>query len=126
MSGELLPVLDLEEDDFKLTDAQMVDWVKAFLGRVYERTGLRALIYVSPNFWENQLGDSRWFADNGYSVLWIAHWEPAAGVPAVPAANWGGEGWTFWQYDGGSVPGIQGNVDLDVYRFDDFTPVLIP
>ena len=127
VSGELLPVLDLEADDFKLTDAQMIDWVKAFLERVYERTGLRALIYTNPSFWTNQLGNSSWFADNGYPVLWIAHWKPAAGVPTVPAANWGGEGWTFWQYTSdGTVPGIVGRVDLNVYRDEDFTPVLIP
>ncbi len=45
----------------------------------------------------------------------------------VPAANWGGNGWTFWQYtSSGTVPGISGNVDLDRYRLTDFSPVLVP
>ena len=73
------------------------------------------------------MANSQWFADNGYPVLWIAHWSPAAGVPTVPAGNWGGESWTFWQYTSdGIVPGIEGRVDLNVYHYTDFTPVLIP
>ena len=31
-------------------------WTKAFLNRVYERTGIKAAIYVSPSFW--MLGSS--------------------------------------------------------------------
>ncbi len=126
VSGELLPVLDLE-DDGALSVAALQTWVRDFLGRLYVRTGLRAAIYVSPGFWSKYMGNTGWFAANGYTTLWIAHWEPAAGVPTLPASNWGGLGWTFWQYtSGGTVPGISGRVDLDRYRSGDFTPVLIP
>jgi GH25 family lysozyme M1 (1,4-beta-N-acetylmuramidase) len=35
----------------------------------------------------------------------------------VPAGNWGGHGWTVWQVsDCGSVPGIKGCVDVDLYK----------
>ncbi len=124
-SGELIPVLDLEQTGgLGVTDLQL--WVRAFLERVYERTGVRAAIYVSPSFWSTNMGNSRWFADNGYVTLWIAHWTSAAG-PTLPASNWGGRGWTFWQYTAsGTVPGISGRVDLDFYRSADFSPVLIP
>ena len=45
----------------------------------------------------------------------------------MPASNWAGEGWTFWQYTSdGTVPGISGRVDLDRYRYKDFTPVQVP
>ena len=38
-------------------------------------------------------------------------------APSVPADNWGGNGWTFWQWTStGHVAGIAGNVDRD--RFD--------
>ena len=123
-SGELLPVLDLE-DRGGLTTAALQDWVRSFLGRIYDRTGVRAMIYVSPYFWSSNMGDTTWFADNGYRTLWVAHWTTASG-PTVPANNWDGNGWTFWQYtSSGSVTGISGNVDLDRYRLDDFGPVLI-
>lgn len=125
VSGELLPVLDLESSG-GLTVTALQTWVKAFMARVYERTGLRAAIYVSPSFWSNYMGNTSWFAANGYTTLWIAHWTTGA-APTLPASNWGGKGWTFWQYtSSGTVPGISGRVDLDRYRSGDFTPVLIP
>jgi len=63
------------------------------------------------------------FADQGYKILWVAHW--FIGSPTVPGNNWGGKGWTFWQYDDcGSVPGITtGCVDLDRYHNTDFTSI---
>jgi lysozyme len=123
VKGELLPVLDLENAG-GLSSTALVNWTKAFLGRVYETTGVRGVIYVSPNFWKTRLDDTQWFADNGYQILWIAHW--TTGSPTVPAADWGGKSWTFWQYTSyGTVPGISGRVDLDRYRGTDFTKVLI-
>jgi GH25 family lysozyme M1 (1,4-beta-N-acetylmuramidase) len=119
--GMLIPTLDLERHG-TLTDAQLIDWVKAWVGRVYERLGVRPMIYASPSFWQTYMGNTRWFADNGYAVLWVAHW----GVtnPSVPGSNWGGKSWTFWQYSSdGLVPGISGRVDLDRYRFDSFDAV---
>ena len=72
------------------------------------------------------MANSTWFAQNGYSVLWIAHWTTASS-PSTPAENWGGKGWTFWQYTSdGTVPGISGRVDLDRYKGTDFTRVRIP
>jgi GH25 family lysozyme M1 (1,4-beta-N-acetylmuramidase) len=124
-SGELLPVLDLEQNNGLGTSALQA-WVRDFLERVHERTGVRAAIYVSPSFWSNKMGNTGWFAANGYEVLWIAHWTTAE-APTLPASNWGGRGWTFWQYtSSGTVPGIGGRVDLDRYRSKDFAPVLIP
>jgi GH25 family lysozyme M1 (1,4-beta-N-acetylmuramidase) len=35
----------------------------------------------------------------------------------VPAGNWGGSGWTFWQHSStGTVPGVSGAVDLDRFN----------
>jgi GH25 family lysozyme M1 (1,4-beta-N-acetylmuramidase) len=124
VSGELLPVLDLEVSG-GLNPTQLQEWVKAYLGRIYERTGLRGVIYMSPAFWQTYAGDTTWFALNGYKVLWIAHWTTAA-EPWVAAADWAGQGWTFWQYtSSGTVPGIAGRVDLDRFGGTDFTNVLI-
>jgi GH25 family lysozyme M1 (1,4-beta-N-acetylmuramidase) len=119
--GMLVPVLDLEVTGGLGTTA-LTSWVKAWLQRVYDRLGVRPMIYVSPSFWRTAMGDSRWFADNGYAMLWLAHWGVTS--PSVPASNWGGKSWTFWQYTSdGVVPGISGRVDLDRYRFASFAAV---
>ena len=105
---QLLPAIDVEEDGGLGTKA-LKRWVKAWLARVRERLGVKAIIYTFPAFWRDEMGDSRWFADNGY-LLWIAHWD--AQQPDMPAQNWGGRGWTLWQHDNcGSVAGIEGCVD---------------
>ena len=112
-AGDVLPVLDIEETH-GLSIAEMQDWVREWVQRVFARTGVKPLIYTSPHFWLANMGNTRWFADHGYP-LWIAHWGVSA--PSVPADNWGGNGWTFWQWTStGHVAGIAGNVDRD--RFD--------
>jgi lysozyme len=108
--GDVLPVLDIEQTH-GLGPAQMLDWVRTWVKRVYARTGVRPMIYTSPNFWKVSMGETTWFADRGYP-LWIAHWGVAA--PSVPAGNWGGHGWTFWQWTStGQVAGIVPYVDRD-------------
>ena len=93
---------------------------------MYTRLGVRGVIYCSPSFWKTYMGDTGWFASNGYTILWVAHWTTAS-APSVPAANWGGKSWTFWQYTSdGTVPGISGRVDLDRYNGTDLTKVRIP
>jgi GH25 family lysozyme M1 (1,4-beta-N-acetylmuramidase) len=125
VKGELIPVLDLEVTN-GLGSTALQTWTKAFLNRVYERTGLKAAIYVSPSFWSTRMGNSTWFANSGYKILWVAHWTTSSS-PSVPASNWGGYGWTFWQYTSdGTVPGIGGRVDLNRYKGTDFSKVLIP
>jgi GH25 family lysozyme M1 (1,4-beta-N-acetylmuramidase) len=125
VSGDLIPVLDLERNG-SLSQAALTGWVQSFLGRVYERVGVRAVIYVSPNFWRTYMGDTTWFGANGYDILWVAHWTTGV-TPSVPGANWAGDGWTFWQYTSdGTVPGISGRVDLNRYRGTNFAPVRIP
>ena len=118
--GMLIPALDLERGG-GLGRTALTNWVAAWLDEVYQLTGVKAMIYTSPSFWRSYLGDTRQFADQGYNVLWIAHW--GVSKPTVIGSNWGGKGWTFWQYGGGPVPGISGNVDLDKYNGTDLTKV---
>lgn len=104
----LLPVLDLEITG-GLSRSELVAWAKAWLQRVEARVGVKPIIYTSPSFWKDRMGNSRWFADNGYR-LWVAHWYVSK--PSVPADNWGGRGWTLWQVtDCAKVKGISGCVD---------------
>jgi lysozyme len=125
VSGELRPVIDLERTG-GMSDPQLIAWVREYLQRIYDRTGVRAIIYCSPNFWRTNMSDTTWFAQNGYDVLWVAHWTTAT-TPSLPATGWSSRGWTFWQYTSdGSVPGIQGRVDLNRFNGTDLTRVLIP
>ena len=75
--------------------------------------GAKPLIYTNVSSWQ-ATGDTRAFARAGYR-LWVASWEVRR--PAVPAADWDGQGWSVWQYTSdGSVAGIDGRVDRDVLR----------
>ena len=113
-SGDLVPVLDLEVSN-GLGSAALTTWARTWLTEVESATGVRPLIYTTPNFWSSSMANTDWFAQNGYHV-WVAHWTSAS-QPTVPAGNWGGHGWTFWQHAStGSVPGVSGPVDLDRFN----------
>ena len=114
-SGDLVPVLDFETAN-GLDPASLTAWAQTWLSQVSAATGVRPIIYTTPNFWSTSMADTDWFARNGYSVLWIANWTTAS-QPAVPAGGWGGNGWSFWQHSSsGTVPGISGAVDLDRFN----------
>lgn len=122
VGNNLAPVLDLEVSG-GLGVTKLTRWTKSWLNEVQAKLGVKATIYTSPAFWKTYMGNSTWFADNGYR-LWIANW--GVSQPRVPANNWGGHGWTFWQYDNcGSVPGITGCVDRDRYAGSNFAALKI-
>jgi GH25 family lysozyme M1 (1,4-beta-N-acetylmuramidase) len=123
-AGELPPVLDLEATG-GLSAKSLVQWAQAWLDEVKARTGVSGFVYASPNFWKERLGNTSAFAIGGYR-LWVAHWTKN-GAPSVPAGNWGGLGWTFWQWtDCASVPGFLNCVDGDRYAGLDPGPIAIP
>lgn len=105
--GDLPPVLDIETTG-GLTATQLCDRAAIWLEAVEKATLMRPIIYTYPGFWDN-LGTTR-FADY---PLWIAHYTTAE-EPWVPG---GWKTWTFWQYsDSGSVSGVSGNVDTNIYE----------
>lgn len=109
--GELPPVLDLEVTG-ALSPTLLTLWTQSWLDEVYARTGVRSFVYTSPSFWSGNLANTTDIAASGYP-LWIAHWTSAA-APWVPASNWDGAGWSFWQWTNKStVPGIAGRTDAD-------------
>ncbi|MFM8943932.1 MAG: glycoside hydrolase family 25 protein [Actinomycetota bacterium] len=123
--GDLPPVFDIEKNNGLGTIA-LTDWAMAWLERVRQLTGIYPMIYTSPAGWNDRFGAAgNVVAESGYGLLWVAHWTTAAS-PTIPANNWAGNGWTFWQYtSSGTVPGISGNVDLDRYNGTDPTPLLL-
>jgi GH25 family lysozyme M1 (1,4-beta-N-acetylmuramidase) len=111
--GDVIPALDIEETG-GMSAGKLRDWVQTWVEKVHSRLGVRPMVYASPYFWRTNMGDSRWFAHHGYP-LWIAHWNVSA--PDVPANDWSGAGWTYWQWSStGSLRGIPTAVDKD--RFD--------
>src|ERR1700730_807907 len=123
-AGELPPVLDLETKN-GLSATALQTWTDAWLGEIAARTGVNALVYTSPNFWKTALDSTGSIAASGYR-LWVAHWTANA-APLVPGANWGGFGWTFWQWsDCSKVPGFAHCVDGDRFNGVDPGTVAIP
>ena len=122
-SGELPPVLDLEVTG-GLTPTNLATWAAAYMDEVKALTGVSGFIYASPDFWKKNLSNTASFALGGYR-LWVAHWTANAS-PSVPASNWGGLGWTFWQWtDCAKVPGFLHCVDGDRYVGLDPGPIAI-
>ncbi|WP_240670750.1 GH25 family lysozyme [Actinoplanes solisilvae] len=114
----LPPMLDIEwpysgsgspSPCYGLTPAQMVSWIQAFVAEVQRRTGVRPIIYTNPNWWNPCTGSSKAFA-----TLPLAH-AAYASQPGQVSAGW--STFTIWQYtSSGTVPGISGNVDRDVFN----------
>jgi lysozyme len=128
--GDILPVLDLERGD-NLSPTKLIDWAATWLQEVKRRTGVKPIIYSGPARWTSNMNNTTQFANQGYR-LWLAHWCTPPGTsgnpcPWVPAKNWGGHGWTFWQYtDCGHVPGIAGCTDLDHFNGTNLLRVKVP
>jgi len=106
--GFLRPALDLEVGSALGKDA-LSNWVRVWMETVKNETGIEPIIYVNSNYANNYLDVSLAKYD-----LWIAHWTYD---PSVFPNTGIWETWSFWQYsDKGSVPGITGNVDLDLFN----------
>ena len=122
--GTIVPVLDIEQSG-GLSVPRLQDWVRRWLERVTDRTGIHPMIYSGPYFWRTYMGDTTWFADHGYDLYWIPHWGVAS--PDTPAKDWGGQGWRVWQWTNcWHVRGIEGCVDGDRFKGADLRRITIP
>jgi GH25 family lysozyme M1 (1,4-beta-N-acetylmuramidase) len=109
-AGDVIPVLDIEETG-GLDPRQLRTWASAWLERVHERTGVRAMIYSGNSFWHGSMRNTASLAKRDHP-LWVAHWY--VGAPDVPGRRWGGRGYTIWQWSAsGRIAGIEGPVDRD-------------
>ncbi len=108
--GDLPPVIDVEVSDGQSASV-IIDGVQQWIDRVESETGVKPLIYTSYGLWSSLTGDTAQFSDY---PLWIANW--GVSCPTVPNA-WGA--WDVWQTSAtGSVSGIGGDVDLNVFNGD--------
>lgn len=103
-AGDLPPVLDVETTG-KMPDRELQTAVRIWLETVEAHYGVKPILYTSYKFKTRYLNDSLF---NTYPY-WIAHYY-------VDSVRYDGV-WNFWQHtDAGSVPGIKGHVDLDVFN----------
>lgn len=102
--GDLPPVLDVEVSG-KKTKEELQQSIKRWLDKVEAHYGVKPILYTSYKFKARYLNDSVF---NTYPY-WIAHYY-------VDSVKYGGK-WHFWQHtDVGSVPGIEEDVDLNVFN----------
>ena len=112
VAGALRPALDFEDDNSltTMTDAQLTDWVSRWAAEVKRRTGAEPMLYMDGRF------VSRLTTPATAYPLWFA----APGLVTTQPADVGNfPSAVFKQYDWhGSVNGISGEVDLDVFFGD--------
>ena len=102
--GDLPPVLDVETTGKKSPEELKVS-VKTWLDRIEAHYGMKPILYTSYKFKKRYLNDSIF---NTYPY-WIAHYY-------VDSVRYEGK-WHFWQHtDVGVVPGIEEEVDLNVFN----------
>jgi GH25 family lysozyme M1 (1,4-beta-N-acetylmuramidase) len=111
-------MLDIEYDPYKdgtntcygLNQKAMGAWVTAFAAEVKARTGQPVFVYTTTNWWHTCVGTS---AALGSNPLWVAAYSTSSSPGTLPS-GWSTGDWTIWQYSAsGTVPGIDGDVDLD-------------
>ena len=104
-SGELIPAVDVEKAGPRLHQV-----LKDYLAEMKKQTGLDAIIYASPAFWNEHIAPH--LEKDLTNPFWIAEY----GVRTPKVAHRIGP-WAIWQYtEEGRVPGIKGKVDRDRAR----------
>lgn len=104
-NGDLPPVLDVEHKPQQQTDDEFRASVLEWLDIVEKHYQVKPIIYTYYKFKMKYLSDSIF---NQYPY-WIAHYY-------VDSVEYRGR-WKFWQHtDAGRLPGIKGNVDLNIYN----------
>ena len=118
--GDLPAVIDVETTS-GVGPAEVEAAVGQWLELVEAGTGKKPIIYTGKYFWQDNVGSSA-FSDY---LLWHAQYPNACLPPADPPPSCSScaniaDQWSeiaVWQYtSSGSVPGIAGNVDLNVFN----------
>ena len=107
--GDLPLIVDIERtpENKQLSAKVLSQKLRTFVDIVYQKTGIRPIIYTSPKFWNDSFDESF-----GEHPLWVAEYEVDA-----PHATKGWKGWTFWQHtEKGKMPGVDGFVDQNWFQ----------
>ncbi|UQD56174.1 glycoside hydrolase family 25 protein [Flavobacterium sp. K5-23] len=104
--GDLPPVLDIEQMPKNQSMVKLKVGLKRWLKRVEEHYKVRPIIYTGEKYYDDFLKEE--FSDY---LFWIANYNFYR-----EKIN---EDWLFWQFsEKASVPGIKGNVDVNIYNGD--------
>lgn len=107
-SGDMIPVLDLEEKG-TLNKDELGVWTKTWLDEVEKETHVKPMIYTSPSFWSSNVNDVHGIAAS--HPLFLAHWDTQH---PRPPGEW--KDWTMWQYGSTQIPGFPKPVDADLIK----------
>lgn len=112
MRGSLPLVVDIEcFAPFGAADQDYVrSELRAFVGRIYERTGRLPMVYTSWYMWRAVTGADPAFGD---LPLWVACWRCAR--PALPT---GWDDWDFWQVGSVVLPWSGQRLGSDLFDGD--------
>ena len=102
---------DVEDENTQgqLSKSQLTNVINAYKS-VIERYGYKFMIYSNPNWLNNKIDMSEFAGED----IWLARWF-YDGSPYHDHGYMGPGNVTIWQYSSsGTVPGISGNVDMNV------------
>ena len=104
--GDLPPVLDIEKLPKNQSIANLKIGLKRWLNAVEAHYGVRPIIYSGEKYYDDFLKEE--FSDY---LFWIANYNFYREQIK--------EDWLFWQFtEKATVPGIKGNVDVNIYNGD--------
>jgi GH25 family lysozyme M1 (1,4-beta-N-acetylmuramidase) len=120
--GNLMPMLDVEQDlsaaNPPYTRATLSAWVNTWCSNLVSTAAasgvtIRPVVYTYTSYANQWLDSSvtNW-------PLWMAQY-PASPDPqnGAPSSTFPWSSWTLWQYSStGTVPGVSGDCDLDVFN----------
>ncbi|MBK7857733.1 MAG: hypothetical protein IPJ65_03705 [Archangiaceae bacterium] len=108
-AGDLPVMLDVEATGGQ-SPATITARIHTWMNVVAAGTGKKPFIYTGAYFWDSNV-QSYDFNSYALDVAWYG-----TNCPGVPNA-WANQGWTFHQFTStGSVSGISGNVDVNVFN----------
>jgi len=104
--GDLPPVLDIEKLPKNQSVERLKIGLKRWLKRVEDHYKVKPIIYTGESYYDDFLKEE--FSDY---LFWIANYNFYRESMD--------EDWLFWQFtEKASVPGIKGNVDVNIYNGD--------
>lgn len=105
----LIPVLDLEQNNRGMSRAAMEQWCKDFSEVIENELGCVVMLYGSPGLLDSYLPPNN---NLGHMPLWVAHYQRGITEPRLPK---GWDKFDIWQYadKGHPVEGVGPNVDVN-------------
>lgn len=119
----MMPMLDMERRGLEtnvpaITKATLSQWVNAWCSNLVAKAAARG-VAIKPVIYTGHSYSTTWMNSTVTNwPVWLAYW-PTTPDPQTGAPNGTGpwSDWAFWQYSAtGSVPGVPGNCDQDVFQ----------